>query len=184
MRAFLGLQLPEPVQDAMEDLQAEIPVGRSVAPENLHITLAFLDDQPTATLEALHEELCAVRAPAFALSVQGLDLMGGKSPKVLCANIAANAALNQLHSRIRTRVQAAGIALPRVRFRPHVTLLRFSRRLQPDALAKIGRALQAHGDFRIQDFPVESFNLYRSTLLPEGPRYDVLAHYPLGGTPE
>ncbi|WP_083100937.1 RNA 2',3'-cyclic phosphodiesterase [Pseudophaeobacter leonis] len=184
MRAFLGLPLPDPVLDAMEDLQAEIPVGRSVPPENLHITLAFLDDQPAAVLDALHQELCEVTAPGLSLSVQGLDLMGGKSPKVLCANIAPNAALTQLHSRLRTRVQAAGIELPRARFRPHVTLLRFARRLDSGALAKIGHALQAHGDFSIKDVPVESFNLYRSTLLPEGPRYDVLAQYPLDGLPE
>jgi 2'-5' RNA ligase len=182
MRAFLGLPLPDPVLDAIEDLQAEIPVGRSVPPENLHITLAFLDDQPAAVLDALHQELCEVTSPGLSLSVQGLDLMGGKSPRVLCASIAPNVALTRLHSRLRTRVQAAGIELPRVRFRPHVTLLRFARRPEPGVLAKIGHALQAHGDFSVKDLRVDSFNLYRSTLFSEGARYDVLAQYPLGGS--
>lgn len=184
MRAFLGLQLPDPALEVLEGLQAEMQLGRMVPPENLHITLAFLDDQPTAVLEALHQELCEITAPCLTLTVQGLDLMGGKSPKVLCATVAPNAALSALHRRLRGVIQDCGIALPRVRFRPHVTLLRFARRLQPDALAKIGEALQAHGDFRTQEFQVDSFNLYRSTLLPEGPRYEVLAQYPLDSAPE
>ena len=56
MRCFLGLALPDPVLDLLERLQEDIPVGRLVPCENLHITLSFLEDQPEARLEALHQE--------------------------------------------------------------------------------------------------------------------------------
>ena len=46
MRAFLALDLPQETRDALIRVQADLPVGRPVPCENLHLTLAFLDEQP------------------------------------------------------------------------------------------------------------------------------------------
>lgn len=147
MRCFLGLSLPDPILDQLDRLQDEIPVGRLVSSENLHITLSFLDDQPDHLLEALHQELCLFQAPQLRLELRGLSVMGGKSPRVLCAEVTPNAALSRLQGRLRSLVQASEIVLPRVRFRPHVTLTRFAPRLQPGQLQRIEQALQQYGGF-------------------------------------
>lgn len=181
MRVFLGVPLPDPTLALLERLQGEIPVGRAVDPETLHITLAFLEEQPSALLEALHERLSEISAPTLRFRLQGLCLLGGKNPRVLAAEIAPNPELGQLHRKIRALAQEVGIALPRTRFRPHVTVLRFARRMEASQLQQIGQALQAHGDFCAPPFQVDHFNLYSSTLLPQGPRYEVLAQYPLVG---
>lgn len=81
MRCFLGLALPDPVLDLLERLQDEIPVGRQVPWENLHITLSFLDEQPEARLEALHQELLRLKAAPLQLELRGLGVMGGQKPK-------------------------------------------------------------------------------------------------------
>lgn len=180
MRAFLALSLPEDTQDALAQLQDQIPLGRRVAPESMHVTLAFLEDQPESQLRLLHEALSEITMPALDLQLKGLSALGGKTPRVLVADIVPNAALTALHRKIRNIVQMAGIDLPRVRFRPHVTLLRFSRRMEAGEVHRIGEALQRHADVPLPPFRVEQFALYQSILLPEGPRYEVLAEYPLG----
>ncbi|MEP4037655.1 RNA 2',3'-cyclic phosphodiesterase [Pseudophaeobacter sp.] len=179
MRCFLGLSPPDVVLDLLERLQDEIPVGRLVPSENLHITLSFLDDQPEHLLEALHQELVMVQASPLQLELRGLGVMGGKSPKVLCADVTPNEALTQLHRRLRSVIQASGIELPRARFRPHVTLARFGPRLRPEQLQKIEQVLQHFGGFASPAFTVDQITLFQSTLLPDGARYEALAEYPL-----
>ncbi|MEP2715823.1 RNA 2',3'-cyclic phosphodiesterase [Pseudophaeobacter sp.] len=183
MRCFLGLSLPDPVLDLVERLQDEIPVGRLVPSENLHITLAFLDDQPEYLLEALHQELSALQAPPLQLELRGLGVMGGKNPRVLSAEVTPNAELTRLHQRLRSMVQASGIELPRSRFRPHVTLARFGPRLQVGEQQKLQQVLQHYGGFCTPVFAVTQVTLYRSTLLPEGARYEALVEYPLNPAP-
>jgi len=179
MRCFLGLALPDPVLDLLERLQEDIPVGRLVPCENLHITLSFLDEQPEARLEALHQELLGLEAAPLRLELRGLGVMGGKSPRVLSAEVTANAALTALHRHLRAMAQTCGMALPRARFRPHVTLARFGQRLQPGQQQKIHQLLQHFGGFTTPVFTVQQITLYQSTLLPEGARYEALAQYPL-----
>ncbi|MBR9844371.1 MAG: hypothetical protein GYB25_14515 [Rhodobacteraceae bacterium] len=53
---------------AVAALQDELRVGRKPPEENLHLTLAFLDDQPEAVLSELHEALQAEALPEFSLN--------------------------------------------------------------------------------------------------------------------
>jgi len=84
----------------------------------------------------------------------------------------------RLRKKVRAAARGAGIDLPRERFRPHVTLARFSRS-KPVDMGRLTAFLGAYGGFRAGPFAVDRFCLYRSTLTPEGPVYDVLADYPL-----
>ena len=42
MRSFVAIDLPEAAREALERLQDDLPVGRPLAPETFHLTLAFL----------------------------------------------------------------------------------------------------------------------------------------------
>ncbi|MBT8153027.1 RNA 2',3'-cyclic phosphodiesterase [Epibacterium ulvae] len=181
MRAFVGLPLSDPDLDRLEDLQAAVRVGRAVVPENLHLTLAFLDEQDVATLEALHAGLAQIALPALPLVVDHLDVMGGANPRVLCAMVADDPGLSALHAQVRSAVRQAEIDLPRTRFRPHITLTRFPRRMEPAAHHALAQFLGASGAARLELAPVTRFILYQSVLAPEGPTYIPLAEYPLGG---
>ncbi|MBQ4825365.1 RNA 2',3'-cyclic phosphodiesterase [Leisingera sp. HS039] len=178
MRSFAGLPLPDAARIALERVQEELTAGRPVPAENMHLTLAFLDDQPEQMLQALHQELAAIRAPVLTLRIQGLETFGGRQPRVLAAAVQKTPELSRLRNQVRSACQAAGIALARERFRPHVTLARFPRYLQPGQLEKIAGFLQAAAGFRLQT-DMDCFALYQSTLAPDGARYDVLAEYPL-----
>ena len=179
MRAFVALTLPDDALDRLETVQAGIRAGRLVPRENLHLTLAFLDDQPVAVLHDLHAELADIRVPPFEVILTGLGAFGGDRPRTLHAEAADSPALAGLHRRIRSAARAAGIDLPRERFRPHVTLARFAPAEAASARAAIAWSVRTGAGLASLRFEVGDFALMSSQLGPDGPAYDVLARYPL-----
>ncbi|UWQ78483.1 RNA 2',3'-cyclic phosphodiesterase [Leisingera sp. S132] len=180
MRAFVGLPLPDAALDALERVQEGLTVGRHVPAGNMHLTLAFLDDQPEAALKALHQMLADISAPPLLLTFSGLGTFGDKLPRVLAAEVQKTPELTRLRDNVRSACRTNGIELPRERFRPHVTLARFPRHLEAGQVEKIARFLAAAADFKLE-CEADSYALFQSTLAPEGARYDVLAEYPLEG---
>ena len=71
--------------------------------------------------------------------------------------------------------------LPRRRFKPHITLARFPRRVPEAARGRMGAWLARNGDRVIRGPEATQFSLYRSQLYPDGPLYQPLASYPLSG---
>ncbi|MEL0437139.1 RNA 2',3'-cyclic phosphodiesterase [Phycobacter sp. K97] len=181
MRAFVGLPLPEDALDGLDRLQQGIPVGRIVPAGNLHLTLAFLDEQPERVLHRLHQELQQIEAMPLSLCIKGLDLFGGGRPRILFAAVQPEPALARLRDQVRRAAERAEIDLPRERFRPHITLARFGRDMPEHQARRLGAFLQAHGDYAMPELPIDRMALYRSTLDADGARYEILADYPFTG---
>ena len=72
MRAFLAISLSDQTKAALAHLQSALRLARPLPPENLHLTLVFLDDQSEETLAVLHEAI----ADGFSLPLQ-LRLLSG-----------------------------------------------------------------------------------------------------------
>ncbi|MDK3017353.1 RNA 2',3'-cyclic phosphodiesterase [Pseudodonghicola flavimaris] len=179
MRSFLALPLPDPVAAALTWLQAGLPFGRPVPQPNLHLTLAFLGDQPEARLIALDEALRELDAPAVPLEITGLGSFGGDRPRLLFADVAPVPELLALHRAIRGALRLAAMPAPKERFHPHITLFRFGAGLRPQLAERLPALLADHP---LPDLPAATLDrvgLYRSSLRPEGARYDLLADYPL-----
>jgi len=180
MRAFLAIDLPEDVSDAVSDVQTELPVGRVVPVDNLHVTLAFLGDAEDAQLEQLHHELEAIVLPSFDLGFDGLGSIGGSSTKILYARIADSAGLTDLHRQVRRAAHHAQIVLARQRYKPHVTLARFGRGASWREAEQLDRFIAAHAAITLPSFCVTGFSLYQSRLHRDGAIHDQLAQYGLG----
>lgn len=180
MRVFVAIGLPDGVKGALAAVQAELRVGRIVDPDNMHVTLAFLDDQPSGRVEAVHEALSEIICPPFEMNVRGVDIFGRGRPRLVFAGVEASDALTGLRRKVRAAVREAGIELKHNRFRPHVTLARISRDRQQDAGPGLSEFLQARAGFSLDPVFVGRFGLYRSHLAPEGASYEALAEYPLG----
>jgi 2'-5' RNA ligase len=144
---------------------------------NLHLTLAFLDEQPDSALQALHEELDDLQAHAFDLSFRGVDLFGGVRSRALAVLAEPEPALLALQKSIMRALRRVGITAASRRYRPHVTLARFKDGgISPDRLqAGISRGVTAD----IGPLAVTAFSLFQSTLGPSGAQHDVLCDYPL-----
>lgn len=182
MRAFVALHPPEPVVEALLAVQAALPFGRPADPEQLHLTLAFLGEQPDDLVEAAHWALSDLRAPALTLRLGGLGVWGERTPGALWAGVREEGPLRALRSRVLSALYGAGIPLERRRFRPHVTLARLGP-LGPEEDARLARALARWDAFPCPPWEVRDMGLWRSTLRRGGAVHDELARYPLQGVP-
>ena len=180
MRAFVAIPLPDDVSDAVEWLQRDISVGRVVPRENLHVTLAFLGDLEPGVAEELHNALCEIVVEPVELCLRGVDVFGSDAPYLVHAGVEPNAGLTALRGKVHAVAREVGLELSRKRFRPHVTLARFAKRMPQHELDRLGSFLEAHGAFRLDAVEVSAFGLYRSHLSNDGPRYEELARYELG----
>lgn len=178
IRAFLALQLPEPLQDALTIAQHKLPLARPVPRENLHVTLAFLGSVREPELEELDTALSLAVLPQVSLRLDGFGTFGGNEPDNLHARIALTPALGSLHSRVCRLVRQSGLSLDARKFVPHVTLARFRKHeVLADTLA---RALEKHGGLTSPEHLSRELVLFRSTLRADAPPlYDPLASYPL-----
>jgi 2'-5' RNA ligase len=180
IRAFVALPVPPQTRSALARLQQSIPGGRLTDPDTLHVTLAFLGEQPEDRLEDLHYALESMRFPAFEIAIDGLGGFGRPALRTLHATIAPGRDLTALRKKIRSSARLAGIALGHERFVPHVTLARFPRHISEDDALRLDVFLTARAGLRLPEVPMTSVVLYRSTLGKDSARHDVLADYPLG----
>ncbi len=177
MRAFLALTIPDDVAAALVSMQPAIPFGRPVPQENLHLTLAFLDDAPDPALQDLHDRMTAFRAAPVAVRFTGLDSFTEAERGLIFAAVDRTAPLQALHDRVASVCRQAGLDLPRRRFRPHVTLMRANRRPDGPARDRLAGALGPRPD--LPGFTASAITLYESTLSSRGAVHDPLASYPL-----
>ncbi len=178
MRAFVAIDMPDAVRTALENVQEQMPVGRPVDPDQMHLTLAFLGEQPGDLIQAAHEALESIRFPAFEMQLSGLGTFGNREPTVLWAGVRDPLQVKALHDKVMPALHGAGLLLERKRFRPHVTLARFDRSGPPEH-EKLARFLSRWESFPSPTFLVEDFALWRSTLHKSGAIHDELARYPL-----
>jgi len=187
MRVFVAIMPPEEVTARLGALQDELGCGRPVAEENLHLTLAFAGEIDTGEAAELDTALEAIRLPGFWLAPAGIEVFGpAERPEAVVVGLRPEPGLEALVRAVAGAARAAGLVLPRRRFRAHVTLSRFGRDFGAPDAARLGRFLQARGDLVLNPFEVTDFAMMRSHLRAEGPIYEELAVYPLdfpGGLP-
>jgi 2'-5' RNA ligase len=194
MRMFVAVVPParalEDLEEFLEPRRAADPALRWSAPDQWHLTLAFMASVPDRHLDGLLERLehAAARRTPFRLALAG----GGAFPdparaKVLYAAVEApgtgdgtgdGTELERLARGARAAAATAGTEVDGTRFHPHVTLARAGR---PTQVTRWLRVLDA---YRGPAWLVEEVVLVGSHLGegPRGrPRHEEVAAFPLGG---
>ena len=114
MRLFVALCLSDEMKDALADVQDAMydrGVRGSLTPrENMHLTLAFLGEQPDA--EPVLDALSAVSFTPFEIGLEGLGCFGD----LWWAGLAASAPLSAVARRVRHALAERGIGFDRKRF--------------------------------------------------------------------
>ncbi len=185
MRLFFAVELPAEVQRVLGRLRPpdSTPGARDyrwVDPALLHVTLAFLAEQPTSQLAALTRigtEAARSYAPLqLALSEAG-SFGPPRAPRVLWVGLRGDTShLTRLHGSLATKLREAGFAVEERAFAPHVTLARRRQEARRPLLFPWppGAALPS------PTFTVDALALVHSELSPRGPRYTALEHFRLG----
>ena len=182
IRAFVAIALPERILRPLTAAQAGLPAGRPVAPENFHLTIAFLGEHPEPVIEDVHLALDRIRAPGFALTLSGTGLFGARRPRALYAAVRPEPALGRLRKKVLQAARDAGLRLPRGRYSPHVTLARFNAGLRGEEAIEMRDFAARRMGFTAGPFEAGEFLLMRSTLGRNGPVYQELAAYSLNGS--
>ncbi len=186
VRAFIAVRVDDAVEDAVAALVDELRAAqgegvRWVRRGNLHLTLKFLGPAvPIGKLEPLKpmlERVAAESAP-FELRVHGV---GGfpslERPRVIWVGLEGEG-LQQLAKRVEEAAARCGFEPERRPFTGHLTVGRVN---SYRGFEKTRRALSAAADRDFGRSRIDAMTLYRSTLTPEGPVYEPLARYELGG---
>lgn len=175
MRLFVALPLPDQLRDRLAALGEGLPGARWVAPENLHITLRFLGELDGREASDVDAALAGIDVERFSVSLVGVDCFGDRKPRSLWVGVESNPALTRLQAKIEKAIQRAGLPPERRKFKPHVTLARFTSHPGERLSAYVIR----HALFRAAPFPVDHFVLYSSFLSHNGAIYSPEATYPL-----
>ena len=126
MRLFIGIGLPCDARDMLHRAVSGLALqGRMTAPDNYHLTLAFLGehDERLQTLQGVLAEAARTAAP-FQLAVSGLDFFGRRDNALLYAKLKFSKLLQALSDTVRTLLSEAGEPLDDKPFAAHVTLMR------------------------------------------------------------
>lgn len=174
-RLFVALDLPGEFRAALVDWR-ERALGarddlRPVAPEALHVTLAFLGARPVEEVEAiggLVERAVAGLAPVR-LAVRDVVPVPARRPRLFAVDLEdVGGRATALQAALSLALAEAGVYRPEARpFWPHITFARVRRGQRPRGL---GAPLPAFAPVR-----AGQVTLYRSRLHPHGARYEAVA---------
>ena len=126
MRLFIAINLSPEMKSALKDAQRAMDRrgvrGNFTTEENLHLTLAFIGEYPSA--ETVMDVLSGVTFTPFDLQLDGVGRFGD----LWWAGLRESAALTAVVRRVRRALAEGGIPFDRKRFAPHITLLRKASR--------------------------------------------------------
>ncbi len=185
MRTFIAIPLAVECQAMLGRLQQDLRACKAdirwAAISSIHLTLKFLGEVDPAIIPKLAESLDDPSIPhdGFDLRLHGLGCFPNqRSPRVIwCGINGETEKLSRLQQKVETVCASLGFAPENRPFHPHLTLGRVNgkRNLQPllDCI-KIGSDLEC-------SFRIGHFNIYQSTLRPQGAVYTVLKTIALSG---
>jgi len=179
LRTFIAVDIPETpeLRELLRRMQRIDGLPRPAA-NGLHVTLKFIGDTEQGQID---EIAAAAREIAGTQAVHNVDLRGlgafpnARRPSVIWVGLQPVDLLATIASSFEERLESLGFARDPRPFQPHVTLLRIKSR-PPEALFKL---LEESPDLFLGTVTVNAITLYRSDLLPAGPRYTKLAECPL-----
>jgi 2'-5' RNA ligase len=178
IRLFCALRLPDETVDALVEWQAMLPDQamlpggrfRPVAPDNLHVTLAFLGHRPRRDVERIAAELQAASRAAGPVRLSAYGYRETRSVGMLVLDDAEGAAA-ALAADLQVRLEQLGVYEPERRpWLPHVTVVRFRKRprLRP-RIPELGQVVPSGAA------------VYHSVLRPTGAQYVALQEFGVGG---
>ncbi|HEU4706691.1 MAG TPA: RNA 2',3'-cyclic phosphodiesterase [Solirubrobacterales bacterium] len=186
VRLFVALDLPDDVREGIVAWGREAltdPALRPVAPESLHVTLAFLGYRPEKEVEAIAAAVRESGAPAPWIELRDPEQRPPRGRARLFALPTISPGAEALQAGLQRKLVEEGFYKPEKRpFWPHVTVAR----VRPEARGSRRPAVVSELPGKLPRELTEPriavrMTLYRSVLQPQGARYVPLAQVELPG---
>ncbi len=172
-RLFFALWPDAATSNVLATLAQQVAVesgGRPTAPGNVHLTLAFLGDQPRRIARELSAAAARISAPSFDLVLDSVD--SWRKSAIAWAGVqSVPPPLMELQQRIARSLLVSGLEAEERPFAVHVTL---ARRITVAVRHPLASPLVWH---------VTAFALVVSEPDVAGARYRVLSSWPLSQRP-
>lgn len=193
-RTFIAVRLPDAIRVQLalqiDTLKPRLPAAvRWVAPESLHLTLAFLGELDDPRLAAAEQATAAAarEGAPFTLALTHLGTFGpARASRVIWAGVSGDiAALGNLQGRLASELELRGFPREDRPFSPHLTLARIKEPLRPDVARAIPDLLRAapaeHGSWQVHELCAMKSDLWTGPTRTTA-RYTCLHAYPLEGS--
>ncbi len=159
---FFALWPDDDTRRQIHSIAESLPsnIGRTITPENIHITLVFMGTVDYQVIDQLEKEVSQIRGQVFQLC---LDEIGHwRKPQILwLASSTVPKALQELVMQLNNIAADYGIKLEGRPYQPHLTLMRKVKKPAPRL------------EFQAIDWKVDKFALVESVTHPEGVSYSL-----------
>lgn len=190
MRAFIAIELPKEIKDALGELQGELKKSGAdvkwVEPQNIHLTLKFLGEIDAVTLSKISDILedTAKDKNAFHIRISCLGAFPKINyPKVLWLSIdKGDNEVKEIAKQLKEKIAKAGVPREDRPFSTHITIGRTRSTLNRERLVQDLKNLALHKSLAGQsatiigglEFVVTKLIIFKSSLTPKGPIYEGL----------
>jgi len=182
VRTFVAIEIPDTAKESLAALSGRLrtPGVRAtwVKPENMHLTLRFLDELDAGQIEALATKLenAYQKYTPFHLHIRGTGAFPNvRKPSVIWAGLEPlEGALAEVQAIAENAARDIGLPPDNKTFRAHLTLARIrDKRTAHPLMAR----LEQEQDFDGGEFWVQGVSLCSSQLTPKGPIYRRLREF-------
>lgn len=175
LRSFIGIDFKASVYRGLfkllrqQNAASSHSATRWTKPENLHLTLLFLGQQPPDKLDTLARLLSSQlrETKQFEISAEKIGGFPNQHSRIIAAHITPCEPLNKLHQQLKGLADQLEIASGEKAFKPHITLARLKH---PQLVGEQPISMSA---------TVASVTLFRSDTQPDGVVYTPLSEIQL-----
>jgi len=185
MRAFIAIELPQEIKEALNRLQQKLKTAEAdikwVEPKNIHLTLKFLgeiDEQTRSRINSSLEGICRIRKP-FMIAISSLGAFPNTaSPRIIWLGIKqGNNEVKEICQTMEKHLTVPAIPKEEKEFCAHITIGRTHSGKNRQELAKL--LIDLSKNLSQSQFQVSKITFFKSALTPRGPIYEVIQEFPL-----
>ena len=182
LRTFIAIALSKEIEDFLANLQETLKKSNTdvkwVKPENIHLTLKFLGQREKKKIDEIIKIIDEIskNTPVFPLEISSIGSFPKKEyPRVIWVGLTeGDKEIKQIASTLENAICKLGIPKESRPFSSHITLGRVRSPLNRKQLVEQLNNLEGNFPEGKMRYKVERITLFKSTLTPTGPIYEIL----------
>lgn len=182
LRTFIAIELSAEVKDFLQKLQESLKTSNAdvkwVKKENIHLTLKFLGERDKKKIDEIIKiigNLCD-NLGVFELEISSVGVFPKKEyPRVIWVGLTkGDKEVMQIARDLENEISKIGIPKESRPFSSHITLGRVRSGKNKNQLIEQLNYLEENFPAQKPEYRVERITLFKSTLTPAGPIYEIL----------